>query len=202
MDSMMRAPDIRDGSVEETALIADILADAFADDPVMNWVIPANQLYPDFFRLIIERIFLPRGLVHLEKGERGAALWLPPGEKFDIPPGFGIAGLMLRLLLRKGPVPLLRMPQQARIFDRHHPREPHYHLLFVGCRQAEQGRGLGSALLKRGTRLCDEQRMPAYLESSSERSMSLYRRHGFEVIAEEQLPGGGPKAWFMWREAR
>jgi ribosomal protein S18 acetylase RimI-like enzyme len=199
---MQQAPEIRDGRNEDTGVIADVLTDAFSKDPVMNWVIPARQLYPNFFRLIIDQVFLPRGIVHLEQTHRGAALWLPPGEKFDVPPGLGIFGLMARLLLSKGPRPLLRIPQQAKLFDKHHPAEPHYHLLFVGCRQQHQGRGVGSALLKQGTSLCDERGMPAYLESSNELNVPLYRRHGFEVIAEEHLPGDGPKAWFMWREVR
>jgi ribosomal protein S18 acetylase RimI-like enzyme len=199
---MQQAPDIRDGEDIDTYIIADILADAFSEDPIMNWVIPARHLYKDFFRLIIDQVFLPRGLVHLDLDERGAALWLPPGEKFDVPPGLGIAGLMVRLLLRKGPRPLMRIPQQAKLFDKHHPPVPQYHLLFVGCRQRTQGQGVGSALLKHGTRICDEQHMPAYLESSNERNVPLYLRHGFEIIAEENLPGDGPRAWFMWREAR
>lgn len=199
---MQRAPDIRDGNADETDLIAEVLADAFSNDPIMNWVIPARHLYKDFFRLMIDQIFLPRGIVHLEQGEHGAGLWLPPGGKFDLRPGLGFLGLMTRLLLSKGPVPLLRIPKQAKLFDKHHPSEPHYHLLFVGCRQQSQGQGVGSALLKQGTRICDEKHMPAYLESSNELNLPLYLRHGFEIIAEESLPGDGPNAWFMWREAR
>lgn len=199
---MQRAPEIREGHDAETEVMADVLADAFASDPIMNWVIPAPKLYRDFFRLVIRQVFLPRGVIHFEQRQRGAGLWLPPGEKFDIPPCLGIAGLMARLLLNSGPGPLLRIPQQGRLFEKHHPREPHYHLLFVGCRQEDQGRGVGSALLKQGTGICDEQHMPAYLESSNELNVPLYERHGFEVIAEENLPGDGPKAWFMWREAR
>lgn len=199
---MRESPEVQDGKISEIAIMADILADAFRQDPIMNWVIPAPHLYPDFFRLIIDQIFLPRGIVHLEQSERGAGLWLPPDGKFDIPPGLGIVTLMARLFLSNGPGPLMRISKQAKLFERHHPNEPHYHLLFVGCRQAAQGQGVGSALLKQGTRICDKHRMPAYLESSNELNVPLYQRHGFEIIAEEHLPGDGPKAWFMWREAR
>lgn len=196
------APEITDGSSAQLNTLAQVLADAFSDDPVMNWVIPAVELYPGFFRLLLRDLFLPRGLVHLESRARGAALWLPPGESFNLRPSLGLSSLVLRLFMKKGPRPLLRIPQQGAMFDRHHPGEPHYHLLFVGARRADQGRGVGSALIKRGTRICDEQHMPAYLESSNERNVSLYQRHGFEVISEDALPGNGPRVWFMWREAR
>jgi GNAT superfamily N-acetyltransferase len=199
---MQRAAKIIGAGEAQSESLADVLADAFAADPVLNWMIPEPALYPEFFRLIIRDTFLPAGIMHLESEARGAALWLPPGRKLTVAPSFAVIRLFARLLLRSGPRPLLRVPQQGRLFERHHPVEPHYHLVFVGARQAAQGRGVGSALLKQGTRICDQQHMPAYLESSNEKNVPLYQRHGFEVIAQENLPGGGPPAWFMWRAAR
>jgi GNAT superfamily N-acetyltransferase len=199
---MQRATEILDADATHSKMLAGILADAFARDPVMNWVIPEPRLYDDFFRLLIRDLFAPRGIMHRDTGERGAALWLPPGASFTVRPGVAVVSLFTRLLLRRGPRALLRIPQQGKVFERHHPSEPHYHLVFVGARQGAQGQGVGSALIKQGTRLCDQQRFPAYLESSNEVNVPLYQRHGFEVIAEEDLPGGGPRAWFMWREAR
>jgi ribosomal protein S18 acetylase RimI-like enzyme len=43
--------------------------------------------------------------------------------------------------------------------------------------------------------------MPAYLESSNPRNMSLYRRHGFEQVGELPLPDG-PALYPMWRTPR
>ncbi len=199
---MQGAKEIIDADAAQHQALADILADAFAGDPVLNWVIPEPGLYNDFFQLLIRDVFKPRGIMHLDTRQCGAALWLPPGNSFTVPPSLAAISLFTRLLLRRGPGPLLRIPQQGRIFERHHPREPHYHLVFVGARQAAQGQGLGSALIKQGTRICDREHLPAYLESSNEVNVPLYQRHGFEVIAEEAMPGGGPRAWFMWREAR
>lgn len=76
--------------------------------------------------------------------------------------------------------------------------EPHYYLFLLGTRPESQGHGLGSSLMAPVLERCDRDRVPAYLEATSERNVPLYLRHGFEVTAEIQIPGG-PKMWPMWR---
>ncbi|MEH6634901.1 MAG: GNAT family N-acetyltransferase [Halioglobus sp.] len=199
---MQTLPTIREANLDDLETLVDTLSDSFANDPVLNWVIPRPQLYPDLFRLFITDIYFPRGIVHLEDGGRGAALWLPPGEVMEVPPRLALLNMVMKLLLHKGPRPLWRLHQQGEVFARHHPKEPHYYLQFIGCRARDQGQGVGAALIKQGTRECDEQGMPAYLESSNSLNVPLYQRHGFEVFHEQCVTKNGPKAWFMWREPR
>jgi hypothetical protein len=45
----------------------------------------------------------------------------------------------------------------------------------------------------------DANGMPAYPESSNERNIALYGRHGFEVTEEVTIPNG-PRVWPMWRD--
>jgi hypothetical protein len=47
----------------------------------------------------------------------------------------------------------------------------------------------------------DADRMPAYLESSNQRNLAFYGRHGFEMTSEVVIPSG-PRVWPMWREGR
>ena len=199
---MHTIPTIRDGRLDDLETLVDTLSDSFANDPVLNWVIPRKQLYAQFFRLFIKDVHLPRGVVHLEDDGRGAALWLPPKERLEIPPRMALVDMIIKLILYEGPRPLWRIYQQGALFARHHPKDPHYYLQFIGCRQRDQGKGVGAALLKQGLKICDQEGMPAYLESSNILNVPLYQRHGFEVIHEQAVVPNGPKAWFMWREAR
>lgn len=199
---MHTLPVIRDAKPDDLETLVDTLSDSFAHDPVLNWVFPQTQLYPDFFRLLIKDMYLPRGMMHLEDAGHAAALWLPPEERFEIPPRLALLSLASKFILRGGPGILWRLHQQGQVFDKHLPKEPHYYLQFIGCRQDAQGQGVGAALLKQGTRICDEHGMPAYLESSNIRNVPLYQRHGFVVQAEEPVAKNGPMVWFMWREPR
>jgi ribosomal protein S18 acetylase RimI-like enzyme len=197
---MQKQPAIREATRDDLDTLVGIFCDSFARDPQLNWMIPLPRLYPDFFRLVIEGVYLPRGRIHMDTEGRAAALWLPPGERPELPGRLERARMLAELTLSKGPAPLLRIHRQGALFARRHPREPHFYLQFIGVRHRCQGQGLGSALLREGTRLCDAQESPAYLESSNSRSVPLYERHGFSVIHQQPLAKNGPTVWFMWRE--
>ena len=84
--------------------------------------------------------------------------------------------------------------------DTAHPRRPpHFYLAVLGIDPPHQGRGIGSALMEPVLELCDREGVPAYLESSKQRNVDFYARHGFRVIRELQLPKG-PPMWPMWRQ--
>ena len=83
---MQRRPVIRDGGIGDLDVLVDTLSEAFRQDPVLNWLIPREQLYPDYFHLLIEEVYLPRGLIHMEQSGQAAALWLPPEERFEVAP--------------------------------------------------------------------------------------------------------------------
>jgi ribosomal protein S18 acetylase RimI-like enzyme len=96
-----------------------------------------------------------------------------------------------------------RLPLVARGLlevQRNHPADPpHWYLAVLGTDPSAQGRGLGSATLAPVLERCDADGVGAYLESSKERNIDFYARHGFRVTAELRLPRG-PSVWPMWRE--
>lgn len=185
----------------DTAVLATVLASAFFDDPVGAWLAPDAATRRDrltrFFEVELDSFTLPHGEVMHISG-RGGALWLPPG-RWQVPPL-----LVVRMLPRLGRVFGRRTALMLRglaALERDHPREPHWYLPFIGVEPAEQGAGVGSALLAAGLRRCDETGLPAYLEATTERNISLYRRHGFLPRGELHLPDG-PPVWPMRREPR
>ena len=70
----------------------------------------------------------------------------------------------------------------------------------LGTDPAHQGEGVGSALVRHVLDDRANSGEPAYLETQTEAIVPFYQRHGFEVIGELDVPGGGPHVWLMWRD--
>jgi ribosomal protein S18 acetylase RimI-like enzyme len=188
------------GRASAAALARSLLL-AFHDDPVQRYLFPGERAYERRgranFELIVRRT-LEVGSVYAAPGAAGASLWIPPsGDLIDGWRGALFAArslLLLRSELRRG----------LRLFERlarHHPREPHWYLPVLGTAPEHQGRGYGSALLAPVLARCDAEGLPAYLESSKQRNLAFYGRHGFEVTATIRVEDG-PELWPMLRKPR
>jgi ribosomal protein S18 acetylase RimI-like enzyme len=196
-------PAVRRATPADVPVLARVLARAFLDDPVASWAWRGDSL-----RLrALERfqaVRLRQLLVHEEVWTNAelscAALWAPPGhwrsslrETAALVPCF----LHPRLI---GRMPLVALGWEQ--LERGHPRTPeHSYLAVLGTDPSAQGRGLGSSVLEAMLEQCDRDGVAAYLESSKERNVDFYARHGFRVTGEIRLLRG-PVMWPMWRDPR
>jgi len=195
-------PAVRRVEVGDIGAVVESLARAFDDDPVSCYLFPDARRRARglrrFFTLQLRRTYLTRGEVYASEDLRSAAMWMPP----EAPrPGW-------RELVHQLPmIPILGRRlgpafQLVQMIEAKHPRQPHYYLGTIGTDPDAQGRGLGSAVMGPPLALCDTEGIPAYLESSKERNLAFYHRHGFEVIGEVVVPDGQVKLWLMWREPK
>jgi GNAT superfamily N-acetyltransferase len=181
--------------------MSDALALAFDDDPLTTWLFPDDvarrRKLPAFFSSLL-RASLPFDEVYTAADDRCVAIWNPPG---TFPMGWRTdarVGLVTARLVG------LRIATCARgllYFASHHPKEPHWYLQMLGTRPDWQGRGAGSDVIRPVLDRCDRTGERIYLESSKERNIPFYARHGFEVTEAVHVPNG-PTVWPMWREPR
>ena len=195
---------VRRATLADAPRLAQALAAAFQDDPVIAWVFPDEQrrraVLAAFMEFRLRKLAFPHDQVWMTTGGAAAAVWLPPPGRWQLPlfQRLGLLPALVRFLgLRSASV----LGGLERMEARHPHDRSHWYLFILGTESAAQGRGLGSALLAHMLARVDADGMPAYLESSSERNLALYGRHGFEVTSEVAIPGG-PRIWPMWREPR
>jgi N-acetylglutamate synthase-like GNAT family acetyltransferase len=125
-------------------------------------------------------------------------MWRRPG---GYPEPLSIQLRMLPRYLRLFPREFVRASRGLNRVARLHPREPHWYLFAVGVVPEATGQSRGTALLEPMLERCDAQRLPAYLEASSEHNARLYARLGFERRDEVEVFPGVPVRP-MWREPR
>lgn len=177
---------------------AAVLCLAFSSDPAARWTYPNPHIYLSTFPRLV-RAFggkaFEHGTGHKVSELRGVALWLPPGVHPD--------QKALEAIMQES-VAADRFKEVSSVFERmagYHPTEPHWYLPMIGVDPAHQGRGYGSMLLRHALLQCDEDHLPAYLESSNPANVPLYERHGFVVLGAIQV-GSSPQIFPMLRVAR
>jgi ribosomal protein S18 acetylase RimI-like enzyme len=170
----------------------EVLARAFQDDPHWSWVLPHEsrraQVLP-WFMGVWARYCQKYGEVHTTAGKvEGAALWIPPGKYPPSVVGMILGGMML-VPLKFGRAAVGRLRSGANYMARLHKRDV-----------PPQGRGIGGALIQPVLARADAEGLLCYVETERERNLLFYRRHGFEVVVEDDMPNGGPHFWTMKRE--
>jgi ribosomal protein S18 acetylase RimI-like enzyme len=179
---------------EENSAVAAAMM-AFSTDPAARWLYPDPHQYlthfPVFIKAFAGKAF-ERGSAYYAENFAGAALWLPP----DVHPD---EDALMRLF--DATVADRNKEDLFSVFEQmgdYHPNEPHWYLPMIGVDTFHQGRGCGSALMRHALVRCDRDDKLAYLESSNPRNISLYERHGFELLGTIQV-GSSPPIFPMLR---
>lgn len=186
--------------------LARVLARAFHDDPVMQWMQPDEQRrsggMPGFFGALTRHHFLAGGGAEIAVSASGvgaAALWDAPG-CWQQKPAEQLAMLPAMLRAFRGRLGAGRvLTEQMKAV---HPEEPHWYLAIIGSDPDVRGGGFAAALMRSRLDRCDAEGAPAYLESSNADNVPYYNRFGFDVTGEIVIPNDGPTLWCMWRRPR
>ena len=188
---------VQAAKAEEEAAVFAVLTLAFSSDPATRWTWPEPKVFIEAFPRFAKAFggaAFDMGTAH-RIGWAGAALWLPPGARPDE------AALGALMESTADAATATDGPKLMQQMASHHPKEPHWYLPLIGIDPAHQGKGLGGALLKHATDICDRDGVPAYLESSNLANVPLYERHGFEATGRIQV-GGSPVFTPMLRRPR
>lgn len=187
----------------DATTIGRVFALGFEDDPVLSWVLRdpgrVDKLTAMFTFLLAEELIPPGST--WTTGDAAAA-WRPPGpaERDD--------DHLDRFLAAMSSAPTTdddfgRLAAMGEATESAHPTEPHWYLGVVATVPERRSQGLGGALLAASLQVVDASHLPAYLESSNPRNLSLYERHGFEVTGRIDVdPTDDVFMTPMWRPPR
>jgi ribosomal protein S18 acetylase RimI-like enzyme len=194
----MTTPTIKTVTADQEEAAINVVVQAFSTDPAARWLYPDPHQYavnfPSFVRIFGGKAF-EQGSAYSIGDFSGVALWLPP----DVYPDEDVLeGLIRRSVSEEKQEEIFAVLEQM---SSYHPSEPHWYLPLIGVDPAQQGRGYGSALMEHALIRCDRDKKFAYLESSNPKNMTLYKRHGFELLGTIQV-GASPPICPMLRKPR
>ncbi len=192
---------VRRATPADVPAIAHAMARAFAEDPLMTWVLPEGdgrvRRLEGWFAAVYRRVGLRHLEVYTTDPVMGAAEWAPPG-RWRLPRRTALA--TMPFTLRWLGAGTWRLTTAMGLLERRHPTQEHWYLGGLGTDPDHQRRGVASALLRPVLDRCDTEGLPAYLETQKAANVPFYASHGFAVADEVDVPDGGPHLWLMWRE--
>lgn len=186
--------------------MSESLRRAFGDDPFYDWVLPAGAhreaALRGFFRLLLTQLSDQLQETYTTSGLAGSAVWLAPGKhqlswwrQLRLVPSFtqvvGLGGI------RRG----LRIISHMDALHASVMTAPHYTLSLLGVEPSAQRQGLGRQLLQPILDRCDDERIPAYVDTAKADNVPFYERVGFDLQTEAQHPEF-PTFWCMTRTPR
>ena len=86
--------------------------------------------------------------------------------------------------------------------ERHKELAPFDHWYFqnIAVKPEEQGKGYGGLLISTMIKKIESDGLPIYLETNTEKAMSIYQKYGFEILEHTIIPETPVPLWCMLRK--
>ena len=197
---------VRPLAPDEADLAVDVLSDAFAGYPVMDFVLgrAARPDDPDLRRLV--RLFVlarvlkgdPVRIVE-ERGEAVGAATVTPPEAKPAPDAF--RELKSETWASLGDAARERYEAYGRAGEPHRPGRPHHYLNMIGVRRDRHGRGLARPLMDavHGLASAHPGSQGVALATEVAEKVGLYRHFGYELLGRAAV-SDGITTWVMMRK--
>lgn len=184
----MRQPRVATRS--DVAEVSATLGAGFSDDPVMTWAFGAADRVEKITAVLgfmAEAGSIACGTAYIVDG--AVSCWSPPDAP-DWSDGEDGERFIELLTSRCDQGEMTRLSAFGNAVRAGRPTEPHWYLGMIATVPDHRGQGRGSRLLEATLTIVDDAGLPAFLESTNPRNLSLYLRHGFRVTGEIPIPDG------------
>ncbi|WP_328384393.1 GNAT family N-acetyltransferase (plasmid) [Micromonospora zamorensis] len=195
MTNTRTALTVRTAVPDDAGRLISVLAEAFLPDPVAEWLIPDHRDRRFFSYRYFTHVVghgLEHGQVNTTADGSAVAIWYPE-------PSHETTAEHREAVEAAAGGYASRFALLEEMFQSHHPHDAHHYLAFVAVTPEQQGKGVGTAMLREYHRLLDNLDRHAYALATSSRNRNLYLRLGYLPGPSMTLPNNGPQVWRMWR---
>jgi ribosomal protein S18 acetylase RimI-like enzyme len=189
---------MRNATYDDKNIITEILYLSFLDNQSVNYICQQDERKADRIKALMDYSFeicYRYGDVFLSDNGNACALILYPHQKST-----SLKTILLDVNLIFNCIGLRNINKALRresMIKRIQPKIPIYYLWFIGVSPDSQGTGIGTSFLNEVLGHSKEKNLPVYLETSTVRNLSWYKRLGFEIYSELDF---GYKLFFLRRD--
>lgn len=200
-------PDYRLLSPTDVERAADVISQAFMEDPLCTFMLPNRKsryrTLLKFFRLYGELNIKNRCGYGAGEPLQGVAFWQSPDQD-DLSISLKSLGKLLPLVFSGYTAGYLRARQvvkQTEALHQKYAAGPHYYLDNIGVLASARGQGFASRLIRPILAQADEQGVIAYTDTVTRSNVALYQHFGFECVEEAPVENTGITVWALRRPA-
>lgn len=168
--------------------VVEMLAQSFRDNKSVQYLIPPNKSRWRRIKRLMAYSFdicSRFGYVWLSDDKKACALVVYPDRKRT-----SLQSIWWNVKLVLTCIGLARigkaMKREAAV-GRQHPSAPFCYLWFIGVQPNDQNKGVGSRLLQELIAWARSEERMIYLETSTQKNLPWYQKHGFEVYHQLDL---------------
>lgn len=159
-------------------VVLDLLYETFRDSPASVGVVKQDSKIEKRFKLLLEYSYFlskKQGNIYLSEDNTACCLTIDSKKKkISIAQFYWYFILAFRVIgLKKAPEVLRRM----KTLNNSRPKEPHIYIWYIGVTKEQQGKGVGTALLKKIIAL--NKNSPICLETTKPSNFPFYEKLGF-----------------------
>jgi len=185
-----------------------VAGNAFQDDPVTIFTYPDEKERKEKVQYGFYMLYnygIKHGLAYaISKILEGITIWLPPDKVYPS------TWTMMRYggfyAMRKVGLKLKAMKRIMTVFnyeeERHKHLVPYDHWYFqnIAVKPEEQGKGYGGLLISTMLKTIESDGLPVYVETNTEKSVSIYQKYGFETLEHTIIPETDVPLWCMLKK--
>lgn len=180
--------EIIQAQVEDKKNFVSILSEAFFEDPQLRWMLNGNKKgFENRLKSLFNYLFestLCDGEIYFTKNKKAVAAWQTP-PKFNL--SFRLILASIRVIFELGIFTLIKIIKMESIFLKLRDKKNTYYLFLLGVSNEERGKGLSSQLIEFQIEKSKSNGYSLFLETSTEKNISIYQKKGFRVFHEHFL---------------
>jgi len=181
--------------------VIEILSECVENNKSINWIVKQDSKRKERIRDLMDYSFeacIESGQIYLTENLTGAIICSNSDDKLPIlEEAYLTAQLVWKVIGIDGIGKALR---RENYINQYHPQDEEFlYIWFIGLKKSEQGKGAGSAMLQEILNMSNKEQLPIYVETSTEKNLHFYKKHGFEVYHVPPEDLFGFKLYFLRR---